>query len=63
MENHIGVLINDGRFWVIEASSEEFQKIRSYDVASGPTWAPPVLWADSLLVKERNQLIRWSFDE
>ena len=63
MKNHIGVLINDGRFWVIEASSKAFQKIRSYEVASGPTWAPPVLWADSLLIKDRNHLTRWSFIE
>jgi outer membrane protein assembly factor BamB len=63
MDNHIGALINNGTFLILEASTKAFQKIRSYKVASGPTWAPPVLWADSLLIKDRNHLTRWSFIE
>ncbi|MDG1890833.1 MAG: PQQ-like beta-propeller repeat protein [Verrucomicrobiota bacterium] len=62
MPGHIAALINDGTFWILSASPHGFQKLASYQVADLPTWAPPVLWHDSLLVKDRRFLMRWSFN-
>ena len=45
---------------IIEASGEAYKQIASYPVAESPTWAPPVLLKNQLLIKSLNQLTLWS---
>ena len=52
-------LINDGQLHVFSATGDRFQTVATYRVADSPTWAPPVLLADGLLVKDQNRLTRW----
>lgn len=57
---HVLALIDDGELQVIAASGEHLEKVASYDVADSPTWAPPVLLKDAMLVKDRVRLTLWS---
>ena len=58
---YIVALINDGELQIIAARGDRFEKVASYRVAESPTWAPPVLLASGILVKDRQTLTRWSF--
>jgi outer membrane protein assembly factor BamB len=57
---HVVALINDGELQIIAASGERFEKVASYQVAESPTWAPPVLLENGLLVKDNDSLTLWS---
>ena len=45
----------------MEAKGAESKKIAEYKVADRPTWAAPVLLKEGILIKDRQELIRWSF--
>lgn len=57
---HVVALINDGELKIIAASGDRFETVASYRVAESPTWAPPVLLASGILVKDRQTLTLWS---
>ena len=57
---HVIALINTGELRIIEASGKAYKQIASYQVAESPTWAPPVLLKNQLLIKSLNQLTLWS---
>lgn len=54
-------LINTGELRLIAATPDEYQPLRSWQVAESPTWAAPVLLNDSLLIKDKKTLSRWTF--
>lgn len=57
---HVLALINDGEFKVIKASGARLDTVASYKVAESPTWAPPVLLREGVLVKDLEGLTFWS---
>ena len=54
-------LLDKGELQVIAATRDGYERVASWQVADKPTWAPPVLLKDGLLIKDRDSLIRWSF--
>lgn len=56
---HVAALIDDGHLRVIKASGERYEVVASYRVSEKPTWAPPVLLRNGILVKDRESLTRW----
>jgi hypothetical protein len=60
MPGYIAALINNGDLQIIKASADGFTKVASYRVADDRTWAPPVLLADGVLVKDHDKLTLWS---
>jgi outer membrane protein assembly factor BamB len=57
---YVVALINDGELQIIAASRDRFEKVASYRVAESSTWAPPVLLASGILVKDSQTLTLWS---
>ncbi len=57
---HVIALINTGELRIIEASGKAYKQIASYPVAESPTWAPPLLLKEHVLVKSLDQLTLWS---
>ncbi len=53
---HVVALINDGELEIIAARGDRFEKVASYRVAEGATWAPPVLLDGGVLVKDLRTL-------
>lgn len=60
---YIVALIDNGRLEVLEASGDQLRAVASYNVSDDPTWAPPVLLTDGVLVKDRESVKRWSFPQ
>jgi outer membrane protein assembly factor BamB len=58
---HMLALTNRGELKVLKATSENYTEVTSYEVADGPTWAPPVLLQDGVLIKGKDSLQRWIF--
>ena len=55
------VPFDNGQLQIIEAKGAESRKVEEYKVADRSTWAAPVLLKDGILIKDRQELIRWSF--
>jgi hypothetical protein len=59
---YVIALIDNGQLQVIKASGDRYERVASYKVAASPTWAPPVLLENGILIKDRSTLTRWSFE-
>ena len=57
---HVVALINDGQLKFISATGDQLEEVASYRVSESPTWAPPVLLKDGILVKDKQTLTLWS---
>ena len=51
----------DGNLVVARTSPREYDAVRRYQVAQSAMWAHPAVTADSIIVKDVGNLIRWSF--
>ncbi len=60
MPGYVAALIDNGDLQIIKATADRFDKVASYQVAAGRTWAPPVLLSDGVLVKDHETLTLWS---
>jgi outer membrane protein assembly factor BamB len=60
MPGYVAALINNGDLQILKATSDRFDKVASYRVAEGRTWAPPVLLTEGFLVKDHEKLTLWS---
>ncbi len=60
--DHVVALLDNGRLQVIKATESSLEEVASYQVADSPTWAPPVLLEDGLLIKDQTSLALWSFE-
>ena len=58
---HIFALTDSGELKIVRAISDSYEEIASYRVSQTPTWSPPVLLDDGILIKDRQTLTRWSF--
>lgn len=54
---HIIALLNNGELRVVKAQPESYEVVAKYQVSEEPTWAPPVLLSDGLLIKDKSSLI------
>ena len=61
--DHIVALTDNGELQVVAAKGTGFEKVASYQVSESPTWAPPVLLKNGILVKDQVSLTRWSFSD
>jgi outer membrane protein assembly factor BamB len=59
---HILALLNNGELQVIAAGRDRYEKVASWRVAQNPTWAPPVLLQNKILVKDTETLTLWALD-
>ena len=57
---YVLALINRGEIQVIKATGKSFEKVASWRVAQGSTWAPPVLLQHGILVKDLENLTFWA---
>ena len=58
---YVLALMDHGKLNVLSADGDKTSVVQSYPVSQAPTWAPPVLRSDGILVKDRDTLIRWVF--
>lgn len=63
MPGHVATLLDSGELRIIQASPEKYHEAAAWTVATTPTWAPPVLLKDGVLVKDVNTLTFWSFSD
>ncbi|MEC8557669.1 MAG: PQQ-binding-like beta-propeller repeat protein [Planctomycetota bacterium] len=61
MPGQVAVLLDGGKLQLIEASGGGFRELKSYQVSDSPTWAPPVILKEGLLIKARESLIFWKW--
>ena len=61
LPGYVLALMDHGRLHVLKAETKEFAKLATYRVSDQPTWAPPVLLPDGILVKDWQNLLYWSF--
>ncbi len=62
IDDQVVILKDDATLEIIEADSDAYEPIISYEIAESPTWAAPVLLADGFLIKDRTKLFRWRFE-
>ncbi|REK12541.1 MAG: serine/threonine protein kinase [Planctomycetota bacterium] len=60
---HVVALVDSGKLDILAADGEKFSKVASYQVSDTPTWAPPVLLEDGVLVKDDHMLTYWSLEQ
>jgi outer membrane protein assembly factor BamB len=51
----------DGTLVVARANPEQYEEVRRYQVAASPLWAHPAITGRSIIVKDVDQVICWSF--
>ena len=57
---HIVALIDNGELQIIAATGDGYEKVAAWKVAESPTWAPPVLLQNGVLIKDDESLTYWS---
>ena len=58
---HVAALVNKGQLQILAAQGEQYERVASYGVSETPTWAPPVLVENGVLIKDEQRLTLWSF--
>ena len=61
MPGHVAALLDRGELRILETTSDKYNEAATWQVATTPTWAPPVLLQDGVLTKDVNTLTFWSF--
>lgn len=57
------LLLNDEANLIIaKAAAKAYEPIAKYTVAESSTWAHPVVLVNSILIKDKSSLTRWSFE-
>lgn len=54
-------LLNTGELEVLDPAADEYRTLASYRVSESATWAPPVMFEDGFLIKDRDSLRRLRF--
>ena len=49
----------DGTLLMLRASKEKFEPVAEYTVADSPTWAPPAVIDNHVLVKDKTHVTLW----
>lgn len=61
VEGYVLALTDTGTLQIFAATGEGYEPVATYEVADTPSWAPPVLLEDGLLIKAETTLTRWGF--
>ena len=61
VEGYVLALTDTGTLQIFAATGEGYEPVATYKVADTPSWAPPVLLEDGLLIKAETTLTRWGF--
>ena len=56
------ILKDDAELIIARANQTVFERVKSYEVADGATWAQPVVSGQRLFVKDLSTLTLWTFD-
>ena len=56
------LLTNDFQLIIARKDAKKFDPIRRYTVADSPTWAPPIVVGDRVLIKDLSTLALFSFE-
>lgn len=59
MPGHVLSLVDHGELQILAADGKALRMVKTYRVAEGDTWAPPVVLGDGFLVKDKAHLTRW----
>ena len=51
----------DGNLVVARASPQKYEEVRRYQIAESVVWAHPAITGNSIIVKDVDQVICWSF--
>jgi D-alanyl-D-alanine carboxypeptidase len=51
----------EGKLVVARASAEKYEEVRRYQIAESPVWAHPAITGKSIIVKDADKVICWSF--
>jgi outer membrane protein assembly factor BamB len=54
------VLFDDGQLQAVPVDRQQYRSVASWAVSDRPTWAPPVLLQNTLLIKDRTHLVAWA---
>ena len=63
LPGYVLALMDHGRMHVFKADTPEFSRVLTTELSKQPTWAPPVMLPGGLLIKEREWLSYYTFDE
>jgi outer membrane protein assembly factor BamB len=61
IQDHVIALIDRAELQVLRPSREGFESVATYEVADAPTWSPPILLQDAILIKDVENLHLFSF--
>lgn len=61
IKDHVLALLDKAELEVLKPSKEGFESVARFEVADSPTWSPPILLKDTMLIKDVNTLTLWSF--
>ena len=61
VDQYVLVLLDHGRLKLLTTEGADTQEVRTWKVADSPTWAPPVLLPDGLLIKDHDTLSYLTF--
>ncbi len=61
MPGYVAALINNGQLKILRTDTEQYDEVRSYQVADEATWAAPVFLQGKILVKDVNTLTLWTY--
>ena len=59
---HLIALTNKSEMVAFKPSAKSFEEVAKYKVAESPTWAPPILTGNRVLVKDLNSVILWTLE-
>ena len=51
----------DGNLIVARANPQKYEEVRRYQIAQSPVWAHPAITSSSIIVKDADKVICWSF--
>ncbi len=60
---YVVALVDSGELQIIAATGDGYKKVAAWKVADSPTWAPPVLLQNGILIKDEQALVFWSLAE
>ena len=61
VKDHVIALVDRAELQVLRASKKGYEPVATFEVAESPTWAPPVLLKEAILIKDVNTLTLFSF--
>ena len=61
LPGHILALTDDGQARILKATGDQYDVVKTYQVAEDQTWTAPALLGDVILIKDLKHLTAWRF--